>query len=94
MFSALGPAASFWEWAVRSASGAPNGGPLAFPPAMAKCATIAAAERLTSAPKPEPFMVTGPRAQAATPAMKDAPRPRGAEGDRSLARAAKGRAIF
>jgi L-asparaginase II len=61
---------------------------------MAKCATIAAAERLTSAPKPEPFMVTGPRAQAATPAMKDAPRPRGAEGDRSLARAAKGRAIF
>ena len=79
---------------MRSASGAPNGGPLAFPSAMKKCATIAAAERLTSAPKPEQFRATGPRAEAATLAMKDAPRPRGAEGDRSLARTAKGRAIF
>lgn len=43
--------------------------------AAAKCATILAAERLTSAQKPEQFLVTGPRAEAAMPAMKDAHRP-------------------
>lgn len=78
---------------MQPAPGAPKGGPLAFPPAMEKCATISGAERLTSAQDPEKLMVTGSMAKAAKRVNKDGRRPHGVEGDHPLTLAATGRAI-
>lgn len=70
-----------------------RGGRWAFPPAMEKCATISAAERLTWAQDPEKFMVTGSMAKAAKRVNKDGHRPHGVEGDHPLTLAATGRTI-